>query len=270
MVPMKRTRSRILAALLLPVLVVLGTGLAGPAAAEDRSTRWYLSLGHSLAAGRQLAPAPDLTGGYAGQVLAAERERDPKTRLRNLGCYSGETSTSMLQGNPACPYDEGSQFAQALVFLKAHKDDTGLVTLNIGTNEVTPCLRRPTTPEIATCVQQQLGVLAGNLSHMLREIRAAAPGARVVVGNFYNPYVVHPQLGALSTQFQLVLNEQVIRPIATAYGARVADVAAAFHSYDAQAASYICQHTWMCSHGDIHPRPSGYDLISEAFRQQLA
>lgn len=263
---MKSSLGRRLATVAGSVLLVLAAGL--PAAAADSSTTWYLALGDSLAAGRGLGPG-DLTPGYAGPVLAAQRETAPKTRLRNLGCHSGETSTSMLTGNPACTYDQGSQFRQALVFLRAHDDDTTLVTLSVGANDVTPCLGRSTQPEIAACVQQRLGTLAGNLVTMLRQVREAAPQARVVVANYYNPYVVHPQLGGLSTQFQLALNEQVIRPVATTYGARVADLAGAFHSHAQQAASYVCTHTYMCSHGDIHPRPSGYDLISQAFRGEL-
>lgn len=262
---MRHTSRRTLAALFTSILLVLGAGLGNPASAEDSSTTWYLALGDSLAAGRGLG-AGDIGPGYAGQVLTASRAADPKVRLRNLACFQDETSSSMINGNPSCRYDEGSQFKQALVFLKAHKDDTTLVTLTMGANDVTPCLREA---DPRPCVEQKLQVLAGNLSYMLGEIRAAAPHARVVVGNFYNPYVVHPTLGPLTTQLQQALNEQVIRPVSTGYGARVADVAGAFHSYDSQAASYICSLTYMCSNGDIHPRPGGYDLISSAFIAQL-
>lgn len=265
-----RRLAALLGSLLTSALLVVGTGLGIPASAEDRSTTWYLALGDSLAAGVQLAPVPDLTGGFAGQVLEAEQARDPKTRLRNLACHAGETSTSMLRGGP-CAYDEGSQFQQALVFLKAHEDDTTLVTLSIGANDVTPCLREPTPQQIGACVQQRLTLLAANLHAMLSQIRSAAPNARVVVGNFYNPFIIDPALGDLSVLFQQALNEQVIRPVATLNGAAVADVAEAFHSYDAKAVAvaYICQHTYMCSHRNIHPRPSGYDLVSGAFIARL-
>lgn len=104
--------TRTLAAFASAALVAVG--LVTPAHAEDGSTQWYLALGDSLAAGRLLAPAPDLTGGYAGPVLAQVQQTAPKTHLRNLACYQDETTTTMLQGNPACVYDEGSQFAQAL------------------------------------------------------------------------------------------------------------------------------------------------------------
>ena len=258
--------SRILVAICSATLVF--AGVAPASAAEDSSTQWYLAIGDSLAAGRLLAPAPNLTDGYAGPVLAKLQESAPKTHLRNLACYESETSTSMLQGNPNCSYDEGSQFAQALVFLKAHKDDTTHVTLTIGANDVTPCLAQQTQAQIAVCVGQRLQVLAANLSSMLGQIKAAAPGARVIVGNFYNPYVVHPTLGALSTVFQVALNT-TITGVAAAHGASVADVASEFHSYDAQAPAYVCTHTYMCSNGNIHPRSSGYDLISQAFFARL-
>lgn len=138
------------------------------------------------------------------------------------------------------------------------------MTLTIGANDVRTCLGEPTQPQIALCAAQRLQVVAANLGTMLRQIRAASPGAHVMVGNFYNPYVIHPTLGTLSTTFQLALNG-TIAAVSTAYGAAVADVAGEFHSYDAQAQQYVCEHTYMCSNGNIHPRASGYGLISQAF-----
>lgn len=142
-------RLAVLATALATVLIGFG---AGPASADRphtppgvaSATGWYLGLGDSVAAGYQPGAPFDLTGGYVGDVLDAVRADAPKTKLRNLAC-PGEDSTEMISGGGACTYDQGSQLAQALVFLRAHTDTTRLITLTMGANDVTPCLK-PTEP----------------------------------------------------------------------------------------------------------------------------
>jgi len=257
-------------------LVVAGIGAMSTSAraATDNPTPWYLAIGDSVSAGLQPGLGVDRDGGFTGRVLAHVQAGDGKYKQRNLACEMTETSSEMLTGGD-CTYEEGSQFAQALVFLKAHSDTTGLVTLTIGGNDIRPCISRPSVAEIQACVVQELPRVAANLSSMLRQIHAAAPGARVVVGNYYNPYIVHPQLGALSAVLAGALNSTIAQ-VATAYGDPVADVAAAFNSYDGDgtpslqlAQATICQNTWMCSIGNIHPNDSGYLLYADAFIAEL-
>jgi lysophospholipase L1-like esterase len=239
----------------------------------DNAQQWYLAIGDSVSAGLQPGTGTDRNGGFTGAVLDRARQDMPKTTLRNLACEVTENSGEMIHGGD-CAYEEGSQLAQALVFLRAHSGTVSLVTLTIGGNDITPCLARP-QGEIQACVTERLHTMGTNLAFILREVHAAAPGARVVVGNYYNPYVVHPTLGTLSAGAQQALNE-VIAQVATGHGDPVADVSSAFSSYEVdgtpsleQARATICATTWMCSLGNIHPNQAGYALYARAFIAEL-
>jgi hypothetical protein len=109
---------------------------------------------------------------------------------------------------------------------------------------------------------------------VLGKIRALAPNARVVVLNYYNPFLVayllgDPELGALSTSLQGQLNA-VIADAAGGTDAVVADVATTFHSLDPTTnVAVICTFTWMCELGDIHANDAGYALIGETVVARL-
>jgi len=254
------------------------SGRQNPSHADHgRATGWYLALGDSLAAGLQPGVGEDRAGGYVGAVLDAVRTTRPKTRLVNLAC-SGETSTTLVDGG-LCSYHKGSQLAEAEHFLHAHGRKTRLVTLTIGSNDVTPCLRGPAA-ELGACVQQALGVLADNLKRTLAEVRAEAPQARLVVTNYYNPYLAlwfdNPGLASATTALQRQLND-TIAAVTTAFGGGTADVAEAFRSYDATPlgdgvptnVAVICADTYMCAIGNIHPNDAGYALIASAVLAKL-
>ena len=121
--------------------------LAGPS-----PTSWYLALGDSVAARYQPGIGDDPQGGYSGHVLQALRASAPQAELRNLAC-DGETSTTFVAGGK-CSYEEGSQLAQALVFLRAHSSTTRLITITLGGNDLAPCLPQA---DPATCAQTALG-----------------------------------------------------------------------------------------------------------------
>jgi len=256
----------------LAVAVLAGTGFAAPARASDsEATVWYLAIGDSVSKGLQPGLGIDPDGGFTGQVLDHLQASDDKYKQRNLACHVTETSAEMISGGD-CAYEEGSQLAQALVFLRAHSDTTGVVTLTIGGNDISPCLGAGDVTAIQVCIGQRLQQLAANLSRILHDVHEAAPSAIVVVGNYYNPYVIHPTMGALSVQAASALNS-VIAQVAVAYGDPVADVAHEFHSAPeypiAEAQGWICLRTYMCAMGNIHPRDSGYDLFAAAFIAKL-
>ena len=247
-------------------------GLAAPTqAAGTEATAWYLAIGDSVSKGLQPGLGIDPDGGLTGQVLDHLQASNDKYKQRNLACHVTETSADMIHGGD-CAYEEGSQLAQAVVFLRAHSDTTGVVTLTIGGNDVSPCLGAGDLTAIQVCIGQRLQQLAANLSRILHAVHEAAPNAIVIVGNYYNPYVIHPTLGALTVQAASALNA-VIAQVAGAYGDPVADVAHEFHSAPeypiAEAQAWVCQHTWMCAIGNIHPRSSGYDLLADAFIAKL-
>ena len=257
---------------------------AGPSdQGKANATGWYLALGDSLAAGFQPGQGDDPTGGYVGQVRDALQQSAPKTKLANLGC-SGETTASMIQGG-RCTYDEGSQLAQAVEFLHAHARFTRLVTIDIGANDVARCGAQGLPPE---CVQGGLGSVAANLPVILGRLRAAAPGVRIVVLNYYDPFLAAwltgPAGQALAQQSVPLLGllNSIIAGATGAVGGSVADVAGAFHSTDFSLVSVpslgglvprnvatVCALTWMCLRNDIHANDDGYAVLAAAVVARL-
>ncbi len=267
------------------LLTFVGLLLPAPSASASRphtapptASGWYVALGDSLAAGYQPGQGDDRTGGYVGHVLDDVRATTPKTRLENLAC-SGETSTTLVDGG-RCSYVRGSQLGQALHFLHAHSGTTRLVTLTIGANDVTPCLSGPVAG-IAGCVRQRLTVLGANLGTVLGAVRHQAPGAEVVVTNYYDPFLAvwftSPALLPLLGQLHDALNA-TISAVTGAYGGQVADVSTAFHNDDSTPTAggvptnvaAICTYTWMCQKGDIHANDAGYALMATAVAAKLS
>src|SRR5262249_40856958 len=123
--------------------------------------------------------------GYADQLAAALQTVAPDVTLRKFGC-PGETSVTMILGG-ICSYEQGSQLAQALAFLQAHQGSIALITLDIGANDVTPCLN---APDPALCVNTVGTNVAGALyAYILPALQGAAPGVPIVGMNYYNPFV---------------------------------------------------------------------------------
>ncbi len=279
----------------LSILAVLCAAITAPAAtltstarAGDSPTTYYLSLGDSLAASGQ--PNGDLTHGYAEQLYASLVAGEPKLRLVKLGC-GGESSVSMRFGSQdptvvascATPggykdlYPKGTQLAEAVSFLQAHKDKVALVTIGIGAGDLqrldpqgnlVTCLLEP-----AGCATQQAR-LAANLGVILADLRAAAGPAVPIVGMTY--YDVFAPLwftdpatalfvGGRVDDFNAVLDSTY----ATA-GDPVADVAGTFENgIYPDSALNVCAWTWFCSLGDVHPNTAGYGEIAQAFEQAL-
>lgn len=268
----------------LALVFVPTAATAAPAAQGNANAMgWYLALGDSLAAGYQPGQGDDPTGGYVGRVHDAVQRSAPKTKLVNLGC-SGETTGSMIQGG-RCAYDEGSQLAQAVEFLHAHARFTRLVTIDIGANDVARCGAQGLPP---ACVQEGLGSVAANLPVILGQLRAAAPGVRIVVLNYYDPFLAAwltgPAGQALAQESVPLLGllNGIIAGAAGAVGGSVADVAGAFSSTDFSLVSVpslgglvprnvatVCALTWMCQRNDIHANDDGYAVLAAAVVARL-
>ncbi len=277
---------RLVGALLAAGALVLGSTSPGWAApsptGSGNAMGYYLVLGDSLAAGYQPGSGVDLTGGYAGDVLAGIQSRDPKTHLVNLAC-PGERSTTMVSGG-TCAYDEGSQLDQALEFLHAHGRYTRVITVQVGANDVQRCVDRATLVIDMPCIQAGMADVATYLPMILGKLRAEAPDAQVIVLNYYNPFLAawltgNTALAAQSAQLQATLNAIIGQ--AAASSATLADVAAAFESTNTtptplpgfgpvpRNVAYICTYTWMCILGDIHANGAGYALIGETVVARL-
>jgi lysophospholipase L1-like esterase len=266
-------------------------GGAHSAARRDKPrTSYYLALGDSLSRGVQ----PDAAGaslptgqGYPDQLYAALHAGDPELRLVKLGC-SGETTTTMINGG-ICRYPAGSQLAQAVGFLRAHRGQMSLITIDIGANDPDSCIERPTILKIAACITSSFSDTTDNLTKIMTRLRSAAgPAVRIIGMNYYVPALAEWRDGLLGRQVarlaeRLVVGyNRLLTGIYTSHGARVADVFGAFHSGDftdqvtlpglgrlPRNVATICTYTWECASAprgpNEHAREVGYGVIALAF-----
>src|SRR5215470_4425058 len=164
------------------VTVVAAAAMAGGApalaathrAAATTAQSFYLSLGDSLAQGVQ----PNSQGvsveskqGYPDQLFTALRLGNPALKLVKLGC-PGETTGSMIKGG-FCSYPAGSQLAQAAAFLASHRAYVQLVTIDIGTNDLNPCLALTNINAIAVCLQGVFPQIQANLTTIMNTLTTA-------------------------------------------------------------------------------------------------
>lgn len=249
----------------------------------DAGIAWYLALGDSLAAGYQPTNPGDHTdreGGYAGLVrdrVARAQPGRPAPELVNLAC-PGETTTTLADGG-RCTYPEGSQLAAALAALRERGDHPGLITLQVGANDVQRCvtLAGGAAGVDEACVAGGLETVRTRLPDVLRQLRGAAPQARIVVLDYYNPFAAAALLGSRgeplarrSDEAQAQLNTAIAQA-AGAVGADVAGVGAAFSpaagtgtSGTSPAAGLVCSWTWMCGQSpDIHATGAGYAVMAQ-------
>jgi lysophospholipase L1-like esterase len=251
---------------------------AAPAGADNSSAvHYYVSLGDSLA--QSFQPSFDFSHGYAEQLYATLREQDPTLQLVKLGC-GGETTESMIrpylpfEGRGArffCNYPHGSQLAEAINFLAAHRQFVSLVTIDIGAND-----------------NFQFGadgpaVIAANLPGILAALReAAGPDVPIVGMNYYDPFLAvvwfeTHSLAALQAEVvSVVAFNNLLEGIYHDAGNPVADVESAFSVTNTALVGGVpfnvvreCQWTWICDVGDIHANTAGYGIIAQAFEAAI-
>jgi len=290
-----KPRLRVVVAALCAVLLV-GPALARAdyAAAPDAAVHYYLSLGDSLAAGEQpTLPVGQNFGneGYADQLFAIEQARIPKLKLVKLGC-GGESTASMITAVPTitvpgigqvpyegrgdhffCSFPHGSQLADAVAFLQAHRGFVSFVTIDIGPNDIFQ-------------LGSQAGVaqIAQNLPVILAALRdAAGPGVPIVGMNFYGTRLVDWFSNPASLPGRItdvVAFNHFLEGIYGPFGDPVADVESAFSTTVTTPVGgipldvlRICQWTWMCAEPplgpDVHANAVGYGVIAQAFAKIL-
>jgi len=188
---------------------------------------YNLALGDSTAMWNGNRSYPDLiTSHYASTV--------PHLTLVDMAC-SGETTSSMIARSLCAP--GGSQYQNALSFLRAHTGTVALTTIDIGGNDVVNCiyLANPTT-----CFVNGLKTMQKNLATILAGLRSASHAHVPIVGmNYYDPLLGDWLAGPGPTRMLVTnvmagvvtLNRDMARVYAK-YKVPVADVAAAFQSSD--------------------------------------
>jgi lysophospholipase L1-like esterase len=276
---------RLLALLIAPMAALTASITPMAAEAAPASPQFYLSLGDSLAQGVQ----PNATGqsvetnqGYADQLFQIEQSQFTNLQLAKLGC-PGETSTSFLTGVPPfCAYSPTPQMQEALAFLAAHHGHVAFITIDIGGNDVDNCLQG--TAINMTCINAGLTAIAPNLSAILTQLKAAAPGVPIIGMNLYDPFLAlylqgQQGLALSSEQLSVILNNEFAQ-VYGAFGVPVADVAGAFLTTNMTLIAgvpldvqEICLLTWMCVPPpvgpNIHANALGYGVIALQFAQQI-
>jgi lysophospholipase L1-like esterase len=254
------------------------------------ATSYYLSLGDSLAQGVQ----PDAAGvsvetdqGYADQLYAALRRGDPGLQLVKLGC-PGETTGTMISGG-ICGYSQGSQLAAAVSFLQAHPGQVPLITIDIGANDLNPCVVQTSLSAVAACVEATLPKVVANLTQIMTQLRAAAgSNVRIIGMTYYVPELAEWLTGPagqdyaeLTEQLAVTFNG-LLSQVYEQFGGRIADVFRAFQSADftdqvtlpgigtvPRNVAIICQWTWECAPAPRGPNEHadviGYRVIALTF-----
>jgi lysophospholipase L1-like esterase len=290
---------RRIAATIAVATVVTTAAVAGgaPALAAHRATAttktYYLSLGDSLAQGVQ----PNSSGvsvetnqGYPNQLFTALRIANPSLHLVKLGC-PGETTATMMKGG-ICTYSAGSQLAQAAAFLASHKGKVQLVTIDIGANDLNPCLALTGINEIAKCLAKVFPKIQANLTTIMNTLTSAdgsGPTPPFIGMTYYDPELANWLKGDAASialaKASILLAQgfgNLLSTVYTSFGAKVADVFTAFHTTAFSArvtlpefgkvpkdVAFICTYTWECAAPpvgpNIHANVLGYGVIANTF-----
>lgn len=270
---------------------------AGPASGTqaghgwDRGPGYYLALGDSLSVGIQ----PDAAGtdvptdqGYPDQLATMLDRRGRDLRLVKLGC-SGETTVTFTHGG-ICSYPGGgTQLTAATQFLRNHRGEVGLITIDIGANDLNPCIALGQAAQIQSCLTALIPTVVANLTTIMPALREAG-GSRVeIIGmRYYDPELADWLTGAAGQSLAqasvslLDTYNGYLAGVYQQYGASVADVFTAFGTTDftdqvtlpglgtlPRNVATICQLTWECvpppQGPNEHANAAGYRVIADAF-----
>jgi lysophospholipase L1-like esterase len=284
------------AALILTTSVAVASACTSPPH-HQQQPEYYLSLGDSLSEGVQ----PSATGqslptdqGFTDQLYAVLRHDDPRLELHKLGC-PGDTTTTMVNGG-ICGYsggdlvsytsDTGSQLTAALDFIRHNQ--VSLITIDIGADNILPCLTEGSFSAVAACVAQQFPIVQRELTSIVGQLRAADPHATIVGMTYYDVSLADWLTGSAGQSFatESITISSEFRDLLTgvyrAGGARVADVYTAFRTADMtdhltlpgigtvpEDVGLLCKWTWMCTPApqgpNVHANVTGYSVIAQAF-----
>ena len=141
---------------------VVTTTLAGATPALASSSKpshypfapsYYLSLGDSLSQGVQPNAAGvsvETNQGYPDQLYAALRLGNPRLRLVSFRLPRRDHRHHDHGGD--LQYPQGSQLAAAVSFLKHQRGRVSLITIDIGANDLNPCLILTDPMKLQECI----------------------------------------------------------------------------------------------------------------------
>jgi len=275
---------------LLPAVGLLNEGVAG---AATTSTNFYLALGASESVGVQptaVLPRGQRTDqGYANDLITYEAARGVAMQLTQLGC-PGETTMSMMSGVDRCYTNADTQFNEALSFLRSHQGASGIVTIDLGFNDVHHCFHDGVVDQ--ACVQNKINAVSQMLPTILTSLKnVSGPGVTFVGLGHYDPYLAYALNGPAGQQFAQATVTAIdslnaaLRSVYANAGVAMATVGPAFEIRDLvrvrltgrglvpENVANVCALTWMCQAPpfgpNLHPNAAGYATIATAIESVL-
>jgi lysophospholipase L1-like esterase len=257
---------------------------------------FYLAVGASSSLGFQPTGIVHHNGrrtseGYANDLVLLEGYQGVSLTLDQIGC-PGETVRTILNTNVAdhCYALPQTQMTQAVSFLQSNQSSPGVVTVDLGFNEIRLCLWPAAVNE--ACVNQAIAAVRVDMPKVLTELKGAAgPRVRFVGLEYYDPFLARYFNGAAGfadASASLVAMNRMNDTLAQVYlsaGVLVANVPALFDTeITTRVASsvggaipenvaQVCAMTWMCYAApfgpDDHPNDAGYSLIAQAIAAVL-
>jgi hypothetical protein len=249
------------------------------------------------ALGMQPTGVPARTGrltsdGYADDLAGfVSRDRGVNFEVIHVGC-PGETAQSMLDvdNGGKCNNKGTPQLTKAINFLRANQNRVGLVTVDIGFNDVRPC--RTATSVDESCMARGNAFVSSDLPPIVRQLKAAAgPDVTLVGLEYYDPFLADYMVGstglsvATGTLEEMNQLNATLDGIYTDAGVAVADVPSGFQMNDTtrvdvpnvgeipENVEEACLLTWMCQPApfgpDDHPDNAGYMVIAESIAAVL-
>lgn len=255
---------------------------------------FYLDVGASASLGFQPTGIPKHNGhrtdtGYANDVVSYLATKGVDLQLRQIGC-PGETVESMLLSGDHCYTLPQRQLLAAEQFLKANYNATGLVTIDLGFNDVRPCLNTAVVDE--ACVTAGLASVSRDLTPVLTALKAAAgPNVHFIGLDYGDPFLnkflqggVHVAVATRTLQVMSALDAELVHGFQTSH-IPVANVAGAFQLDNRNPTELkgvgvvplnvarTCELTWNCTGypfgPDDHPNNKGYGVIASAIESAL-
>lgn len=262
--------------LLLGLAAAVVVAFAGPAAGGGSQApvyqppqSYYLALGDSMAYGFQPTKAnaqpSAVKTGYVDVFAAGLRKLAPEIQVVNYGC-PGESTVTFTRGGCDWLKHGGklhdpfrrSQLNAAEAFLRAHPGKVSPITVTLWGSDVPLPLSQNSKR-----APRAIASFASRFTTILKQLRAAAPNAEIIVTGAWNPEA--DRLAQTKPLYRSV--DAAIKRAATMSRARVANMFAVFNgtgNVKTQQAR-LCRLSFICSKQDPHPTDAGYRAMAAAF-----